>query len=104
MNADPYRGEWGGKQCRDSPIQTTRSCNCSPGQCVASGKYVDQLEEVLRYSAPKGRVGGFFAESIQVFQQDLFKSFVMIYDMLKLIYTGCWRNSSIPKGIFEIRL
>ncbi|KAI9555756.1 hypothetical protein GHT06_018271 [Daphnia sinensis] len=65
MNADPYRGEWGGKHCRDSPVQTTRSCNCSPGQCVASGKYVDQLEEVLRYSAPKGRVGGFFAESIQ---------------------------------------
>jgi len=24
------------------------------------------LEEVLRYSAPKGRIGGFFAESIQV--------------------------------------
>jgi alanine-glyoxylate transaminase/(R)-3-amino-2-methylpropionate-pyruvate transaminase len=66
MNADTYRGEWGGKHCRDSPVQTTRSCNCSPGQCVASGKYVDQLEEVLRYSAPKGRVGGFFAESIQV--------------------------------------
>ena len=66
MNADPYRGEWGGKHCRDSPIQTTRNCNCSPGQCAASGKYVDQLDEVLRYSAPKGRVGGFFAESIQV--------------------------------------
>ncbi len=66
MNADPYRGEWGGKHCRDSPIQTTRTCNCAPGQCAASGKYVDQLDEVLRYSAPKGRVGGFFAESIQV--------------------------------------
>lgn len=66
MNADPYRGEWGGKHCRDSPIQTTRTCNCTPGQCAASGKYVDQLDEVLRYSAPKGRVGGFFAESIQV--------------------------------------
>lgn len=34
---------------------------------MASGKYVDQLEEVLRYSAPKGRIGGLFAESIQVF-------------------------------------
>jgi len=66
MNADPYRGEWGGKHCRDSPIQTTRNCECPPGQCAAAGKYVDQIEEVLRYSAPKGRVGGFFAESIQV--------------------------------------
>lgn len=66
MNADPYRGEWGGKQCRDSPVQTTRNCGCLPNQCAASGKYVDQLEEVLRYSGPKGRIGGFFAESIQV--------------------------------------
>jgi len=66
MNPDPYRGIWGGKHCRDSPIQTTRTCSCSPGKCEAASKYVDQLEEVLRYSAPKGRIGGFFAESIQV--------------------------------------
>jgi len=65
MNPDPYRGIWGGKHCRDSPIQTTRTCSCSPGKCEAASKYVDQLEEVLRYSAPKGRIGGFFAESIQ---------------------------------------
>ncbi|KAK2722480.1 alanine--glyoxylate aminotransferase 2, mitochondrial-like [Artemia franciscana] len=64
-NPDPYRGEWGGKRCRDSPVQTTRSCECAEGQCLASEKYVEELEEVLRYSVPKGKVAGFFAESIQ---------------------------------------
>lgn len=98
MNADPYRGEWGGKHCRDSPVQTTRSCNCSPGQCVASGKYVDQLEEVLRYSAPKGRVGGFFAESIQVIL-----TFILPHRSLKndywtvLLYRELAVQSSVQK-------
>ena len=38
------------------------------GEClVAVDNYMDQLEEVVRYSLPKGgRVAGFFAESIQV--------------------------------------
>jgi len=37
------------------------------GEClVAVDNYMDQLEEVVRYSLPKGgRVAGFFAESIQ---------------------------------------
>ena len=37
------------------------------GECAhAVDRYMDQLEEVVRYSLPKGRsVAGFFAESIQ---------------------------------------
>ncbi|XP_064599022.1 LOW QUALITY PROTEIN: alanine--glyoxylate aminotransferase 2, mitochondrial-like [Liolophura sinensis] len=66
MNPDPYRGPWGGARCRDSPAQTGRSCDCPSGQCAACDMYVDQFEDVLRFSVPKGgRVAGFFAESIQ---------------------------------------
>lgn len=65
MNPDPYRGPWGGSHCRDSPIQTTRKCDCPADRCLATDFYLEQLEDVLRHSMPKGRVGAFFAESIQ---------------------------------------
>lgn len=65
MNADPYIGLWGGKYCRDSPVQTNRNCNCSPEKCEASGQYLKQLEEVFKYSLPKGKCAAMFAESIQ---------------------------------------
>ncbi|XP_074660687.1 alanine--glyoxylate aminotransferase 2, mitochondrial-like [Tubulanus polymorphus] len=65
MNADPYRGIWGGANCRDSPVQVDRQCDCAAGECQASDKYVDQVEDVLRHSAPKGKIGGIFLESIQ---------------------------------------
>ncbi|KAK3915939.1 Alanine--glyoxylate aminotransferase 2, mitochondrial [Frankliniella fusca] len=65
MNPDPYQGLWGGKHCRDSPVQTTRDCACSPDECEASSKYYEQLEEVFKYSLPRGKVAGLFAESIQ---------------------------------------
>eukprot|EP00112_Aurelia_sp_Birch-Aquarium-sp1_P022063 Seg61.3 transcript_id=Seg61.3/GoldUCD/mRNA.D3Y31 product="Alanine-glyoxylate aminotransferase 2 mitochondrial" protein_id=Seg61.3/GoldUCD/D3Y31 len=63
-NPDVYRGLWGGKHCRDSPIQADRDCDCSPGECKACGHYIDQLQEVLDYQVPS-RVAGFFAEPIQ---------------------------------------
>ncbi|KAJ8303415.1 hypothetical protein KUTeg_019811 [Tegillarca granosa] len=65
MNPDPYRGPWGGANCRNSVSQTYRSCDCAPGECNAGKLYLDQLEDVLRFSMPKGRVGALFAESIQ---------------------------------------
>ncbi|KAK3608047.1 hypothetical protein CHS0354_031033 [Potamilus streckersoni] len=65
MNPDPFRGPWGGARCRDSPSQTIRHCDCPEGQCHAGDMYIGQLEDVLQYSFPKGKVGGFFAESIQ---------------------------------------
>ncbi|WAR13621.1 AGT2-like protein [Mya arenaria] len=65
MNADPFRGPWGGKNCRDSPSQTIRDCDCAAGECKAGDMYYEQLEDVLRFSMPKGRCGAFFAESIQ---------------------------------------
>lgn len=65
MNPDPFRGPWGGKNCRDSPSQTIRDCDCAAGKCKAGDMYVEQLEDVLRFSMPKGRCGAFFAESIQ---------------------------------------
>ena len=38
MNPDVYRGPWGGANCRDSPVQTDRSCSCQPGQCMVSNQ------------------------------------------------------------------
>lgn len=64
MNADVYRGPWGGANCRDSVAQTTKDCNCAPGQCMASDMYADQLEDALRHSTGK-KVAAFFAEVIQ---------------------------------------
>ncbi|CAF3932464.1 unnamed protein product, partial [Rotaria sordida] len=65
MTPDPYRGIWGGQYCRDSPIQTTRSCNCQKDHCQASDRYVEQLEQILDYEVPKKKVAGMFIESIQ---------------------------------------
>jgi len=65
MNPDVYRGPWGGAQCRDSPVQTDRKCNCSPGTCQAGDLYFDQVKDTLLYSTPKKGLAAFFAESIQ---------------------------------------
>ncbi|XP_054748284.1 alanine--glyoxylate aminotransferase 2, mitochondrial-like [Lytechinus pictus] len=63
MNADCYRGLWGGKFCRDSPVQTDRDCDCTV-ECKAKDLYLEQYAEVLRYSTGK-KIAGFFAEGIQ---------------------------------------
>lgn len=65
MNPDVYRGIWGGSNCRDSPVQTDRQCDCGDGKCKASENYYNQLEEIFLYSLPRGKVAGLFAESIQ---------------------------------------
>ncbi|KAJ8713706.1 hypothetical protein PYW07_014076 [Mythimna separata] len=62
MLPDPYRGIWGG--CRDSLSQVPGACAC-PGDCVTADKYVNQLNELLENSIPKGRLAALFAESIQ---------------------------------------
>jgi len=64
LNPDPYRGIWGGSRCRDSLVQPDRQCACAEGQCTASDKYIEELQEVLETSAGK-QVAGFFAEPIQ---------------------------------------
>lgn len=64
MNPDVYRGLWGGSKCRDSPIQTQRMCHCEE-QCSAADMYYEQLEEIFKYSLPRGKVAALFAESIQ---------------------------------------
>ena len=67
MNPDPYRGIFGGAHCRDSPVQALRKCDCAAGTCQASGAYLNQFDEVFKYSLPKdGKIAAFFAESIQV--------------------------------------
>jgi len=67
MNPDVYKGLWGGSNCRDSPVQTDRKCNCScsSGTCGAADKYLEQLEEVFTYTLPQKKVAGMFIESIQ---------------------------------------
>lgn len=64
MNPDVYTGIWGGNQCRDSPIQTDRSCSCA-GECEAGKQYLNQFKNELKYEFPKTGVAAFFAESIQ---------------------------------------
>ncbi|KAK1787466.1 hypothetical protein P4O66_002941 [Electrophorus voltai] len=64
MCPDVFRGPWGGSHCRDSPVQTTRECNCSPGQCLANNKYIDQLKEEFTTCVPH-QIAGLFAEPIQ---------------------------------------
>merc|ERR1719264_2488056 len=66
-----YRGIYGGNKCRDSPVQVLgRDCDCAEGKCKAEDGYLEQLEEVLKYSTQTGlpagkNIAGFFAESIQ---------------------------------------
>lgn len=68
MNPDVYRGSWGGSKCRDSPVPPgRRKCQCTGENCAASDKYLEQLENVFKFSLPKtGQVAAFIAESIQV--------------------------------------
>lgn len=66
MCPDVFRGAWGGRRCRDSPAQTQRSCECAADHCRAADRYYERLEDVFSYSLPRGKVAGFFAESIQV--------------------------------------
>ncbi|KAG9488401.1 hypothetical protein GDO78_007944 [Eleutherodactylus coqui] len=63
MCPDVFRGIWGGSHCRDSPVQTTRTCSCSPDSCEAKDKYIDQLKDTLDTSAAK-RIAAFIAEPI----------------------------------------
>ena len=65
MNPDPYKGLFGGKHCRDSPIQADRHCECQEGHCSATGAYMDQYEEVVKYSLPKGSFSSIFGHTIE---------------------------------------
>ncbi|UYV60324.1 AGXT2 [Cordylochernes scorpioides] len=67
MNPDPYMGPWGGRYCRDSPVQVSdRDCSCGPqGPCQAAENYSQQLWEVLNYTLPRRGIAAFFAESVQ---------------------------------------
>lgn len=62
---DVYNGRYGGKACRDSPVQTTRQCSCSPGQCEACDKYMEEFDEVMNTSVPRRKIAGMMVESIQ---------------------------------------
>ncbi|KAJ8911427.1 hypothetical protein NQ315_005960 [Exocentrus adspersus] len=64
MNPDIYSGIWGGNKCRDSPVQTDRTCNCV-GECAAGLEYAKQFENKLNYDIPKNNIAAFWAESIQ---------------------------------------
>ncbi|XP_003744667.2 alanine--glyoxylate aminotransferase 2, mitochondrial [Galendromus occidentalis] len=64
MNADPYRGIWGGRNCRDSVVQTDRSCDCQ-SSCKAADGYAGQFKDLLDHSISSKKMAGFFAESIQ---------------------------------------
>jgi len=67
MNPDPYRGLWGDPGCRDCPVLPQGVSEASEEECkVVVDNYLEQMEEVIRYSLPKGKsVAAIFAESIQ---------------------------------------
>ncbi|KAG7210293.1 hypothetical protein KM043_011837 [Ampulex compressa] len=66
MNPDVYKGPWGGSKCRDSPVQVVgRECGCKDGECMASEKYFQQLQDIVRYTIPHTDIAAFIAESIQ---------------------------------------
>ena len=58
-------GEYGMKR-DNSPVQADRSCDCQPGECQACSEYVKEIKDALTFCSPKDKMGGFFAESIQV--------------------------------------
>ncbi|XP_077986215.1 alanine--glyoxylate aminotransferase 2, mitochondrial-like [Glandiceps talaboti] len=64
MNADVYRGPFGGANCRDSSVQTIRECDCAVGQCQAREMYACQVDDVLKFSCAK-KIAGVFLEPIQ---------------------------------------
>ena len=58
MNPDPYKGVFGGSNCRDCPVNDSdRTCACSGNECQAADAYMGQMEEVRTY----GVYGGSFA-------------------------------------------
>ena len=65
MLPDPYRGPWGGKNCRNSPSQAKRDCDCKEGECKACDSYIDEFEDLLRSTTTKNSMACFIAESIQ---------------------------------------
>ena len=62
---DPYRGPWGGRNCRNSPSDVPRDCDCEPGVCKACDAYVEDFEDLLTACTNKTKMAGFIAESIQ---------------------------------------
>jgi len=65
MHPDPYKGPWGGRNCRDSPVQIDRDCDCAAGECKASQQYVKQVQDVLDHCVPKKGVAAMIVESMQ---------------------------------------
>ncbi|KAI1280446.1 Alanine--glyoxylate aminotransferase 2, mitochondrial [Halotydeus destructor] len=63
-NPDPFRGRFGGKNCRESAAQTSRQCACAKGSCDAENKYVEDFDDLLKSALP-AKMAGFFVESIQ---------------------------------------
>lgn len=53
-----------------------RPCDCGTGECKAGINYAEQLEDVLRFSMPKEKIGALFVESIQV-MHFFFSSFLL---------------------------
>ncbi|XP_047358353.1 alanine--glyoxylate aminotransferase 2, mitochondrial isoform X2 [Vespa velutina] len=54
-------------KCKDCSVPGVKdTCNCSKDECVLFQKYLDEFEDIFRYSLPRKRgVAAFIAESIQ---------------------------------------
>jgi alanine-glyoxylate transaminase/(R)-3-amino-2-methylpropionate-pyruvate transaminase len=67
MLPDTYRGLWGDAGHRDCPVRPQGvELPSEADSRQVEDRYLDQLEEVIRFSLPKGKsIAAFFAESIQ---------------------------------------
>ena len=67
MLPDTYRGLWGGPGHRDCPVRPQGVSVASAEESrMVEDLYLEQLEEVVKFSLPKGpSIAAFFAESIQ---------------------------------------
>ena len=71
-----------------------RKCNCEPTTCEASNAYLNQLDEVFKYSLPKGgKVAAFFAESIQVCEKKT-NYFLLFFSFIFLFFAFCYTSVS----------
>lgn len=49
MNPDPYKGLFGGANCRDCVVACDRQCDCKANACKAEDAYMQQLDEVKHF-------------------------------------------------------
>lgn len=94
-----YKGPWGGRNCRDSPVQLETDCTCTT-ECKAGYQYLKELQDTLECQFVKSGIAAFFAESIQgvggavQFPRNYLKG---VYDLVKS-FGGVFVSDEVQTG------